>query len=239
MTIAAIKQELLSDLHSLVDETSVNRKIVAAMRFHREKRLWFSERTFSFTLEAGVANYSPGNGIPPDLVEIVGKTLWVLIDGSQDSRFPCTRVPSAELEWWKQDGTGQSHPEIWDWHANQLRFYPIPSSTTTDVVEGRYVKDIGVPVVKWEASAFKFYSPDGLRLLSSTELDLFNNDWTDPLGAYHMVKARAGYLLCKEFLHDAEQAESYLSSWLEQVAVLENETEAKTAGATEIVGCIL
>lgn len=238
MSIAAIREELKADLHSLVDDTSINRKIVAAMRHHRDKRLWFSERTFSFNLQAGVATYPPGNGPPPDMVEVVGRTLWVLIGGSQDNRWPVTREPSAQLEYFKQDGTGQSQPDVWDWHASQLRFYPVPISSD-DVVEGRYVVDIGVPVVKWEAGAFVFYAPDGLTKLSTAELDAWENDWTDPRGAYHLIRTRTAHTLYKDYLKDPEAANEQLASWLEQVAQLEGETEARTAGATEIAGYIL
>lgn len=238
MSIGALAQEILADTHSLVSATTVYRKLLSAMRFSRDKRLWFSERTFSFNLQAGVSAYSPGNGPPRDMVEVVGRTLWVLIGGSQDNRWPVNREPSAQLEYFRQDGTGQSQPDVWDWHAQQLRFYPTPNSSD-DVVEGRYVVDIGVPVVKWEAGAFMFYAPDGLTKLSTAELEAFSNDWTEPGGAGDMIRCRASYLLYRDSLKNPEAANDQLAAWLEQTAQLENETEARTAGATEIAGYIL
>lgn len=238
MSLGSLRQEIIDDAHSLVEAGVVDRKIIAAMRFMRDKRMWFSERSFSFKLTAGRAVYSPGDGLPNDVVEIVGKELWVLVGGSQDSRQACYRTATGSFEQAKLDGTGKSQPELWDFYGNQLRFYPTPSSST-DVVEGRYVVDIGVPVVRYEASAYKFYAPDGLRQLSAAELAAFANDWTDPRGAGPMIRARAAHLLYKEYLRDTEQADAWLTTWLEHVAVLENETEAKTAGATEVVPCLL
>ena len=237
-TIGAIAAAIKADTHSLADSTTVYRCIIKAARFMRDKRLWFSEKTFAFNLQDGVAAYKPGNGPPADLVEVVGTTLWVLIGGSQDQRYPCSREPSAFMDYQRMAGTIESQPEYWDFHGGQLRFYPTPSSSS-DVVEGRYVSDIGVPVTKWEAGAFTFYTPDGLRKLTTAELDAFANDWTDPRSAGDMVSARASHVLYKEFLRDAEMADTFLSTWLELVGQLETETEAKTAGATEIVPNIL
>lgn len=235
-----MREELRADLHSLVATEAIDRKIIGAMRFHRGKRLWTSERTFRFNLTAGRTNYGPGDGygLPGDLVEIVGKTLWVLIGGSEEQRVPCIRDSTASLEHQRTGGTSRGQPDTWDFFANQLRFYPTPISST-DEVEGRYVVDLGVPVVKYEAGAFKFYAPDGIRELSATELAEFNNDWLDPRGAAHLIRTRAAHDLYKQVLRDDEAAQTYLTAWLEQVGVLEDETEAKTAGATEIVPWIL
>lgn len=234
MSIGTLKQEILADTHSLVDSDTVYRKILAAMRHHREKRLWFSERTFRFTLTQGKDKYSLGDGPPADLQEIVGRELWLLIDGDEDQREPIYRVPTRSLESAKTEGTNQDEPEYWDFFGNQLRFYPTPDSSS-HVVEGRYVRDIGIPIVRYENSAFAYYAPGGAQKLSSAELDGFENDWTDPAGAASMIRTRAMYLLYKEYLRDAEQADAFLAQWLEQVGLLEGETEAKTAGATEVV----
>lgn len=238
MNIASMRAELLADSHSLASDADVNRLIVKALRFHAGRRLWFSEASFSFTLVQGKAAYGLGDGPPTDLKEVVGKTLWVLTAGSQDSRFPCERVPSADFERVKLYGVSQSQPARWDFWANQLRFYPVPNSST-DVIEGRYVRDVSYPVTKYEGGAFVFYTQDGLRKLSTTEFDGWTNDWTSATGAGHMVQARALYLLYKDVLHDTDSANDALNTWLELSAKLDDETDQKTAGGTEIVGTIL
>lgn len=236
--IATLREELKADLHSQVDDTSINRKIVAAMRFHRDKRLWFSERTFQFKLTAGKSTYKPGEGPPPDLVEIVGRELQVLLGGDEAQRESVWRVPPAELDARRYEGTQQSTPEDWDFYGNQLRLWPVPDSST-DQLYGRYVSDIGVPVTRYENGAFKFYAPNGVTQLTSTELDKFSNDWLDMKGAYHLIRTRTGYLLYKEFLRDAEAADDWLAQWLEQVNQAEIETEKRTVGSSFIVGTIL
>jgi hypothetical protein len=234
---------LLDDLHSLVDSTTVDRKIAESIRFHRQQRLWTSERTFQFQLTQGKESYALGDGPPPDLVEIVSRKLYILIGGDSNQRLPCLRVPSLQFDGMRMFGVVQSQPEYWDFYGQKMRFYPSPISST-DVVEGRYVSDLGVPVVRYNSvnSTYEFYwPPDGQRLMSATELTNFENDWTDmgASGAGHMVKARAAYLLYSQVLKDPDSADSWLNSWLEQKGMLEEETEDRTAGATEIAGRII
>lgn len=239
MSMAAMVQEILADTHLLVSSTDVYRKICASMRHHREKRLWFSDRKFQFNLIQGVSEYGPDQGVPPDLVEISGKVIWTLIGGDESSRWGVQRVTHNDFDRLRIAGsTVQSQPSYWDWFANRLRLYPVPVSST-DLLEGRYVVDIGVPVVKYESGSFVFYDPAGTTKWDSTQLDAYNNDWLDPKGAYHLIRTRALHLLYKETLHDSDMANDYLSSWLEQVGVMEDETDAKDVGNTTISPCIL
>lgn len=241
MSWANIRQQLLDDTHSLVDSTTVDRKIAESMRFHKSKRLWFSERTFSFNLKAGQNAYSLGDGPPPNLVEVVGRTIYILIGGSTDQRMPCTRIPSQRYDSLRMFGITQSQPVHWDFYGNQMRFYPVPISDD-DVVEGRYVVDIGIPEIRYNqnSSAYEFYKPPTFtQLMTAAELSAFENDWTDMNGAGYMIKARAAHYLYNQNLKDPEGADAWLNAWLEHVGVVEEETEEKTAGATEIAGCLL
>lgn len=238
MALGGIAQEISSDLHSMIDTTTIYRKILESARHHREKRQWYSERSFSFPLVVGKWQYSLGEGPPKEMVEVVGKTLWLLYGGSQNDRSPIVRVSTNEFEATRQWGTSQSQPNIWDFWNKQLRFYPQPISAT-DVVEGRYVVDLGVPVVKWVNAAFAFYMPDQVTQLTTAELDSFDSDLFNERGGYHMVRLRAMYLLYRDVLKDSEAAQNALSGWLEAVALLDEETEHRNAGALEIAGTIL
>lgn len=237
--IKTLREELKADLHLMVDDTTINRKIVSAMQFHRDKRLWFSERTFQFVLTAGKSTYKPGEGPPADLIEVVGGELQVLLAGSEAQRESVWRATPGELDSRRYEGTQQSTPEIFDMYGGQLRLWPIPDDST-DQLYGRYVSDIGVPKSRYEAGAFYFYAPpEFTRRLSTAELDNFANDWTDQKGAYSMVRTRAGYLLYKEVMRDMEAANDWLGQWVEQMAQLETETEKRTMGEAFITGCIL
>lgn len=240
--IATCREELKADLHLLADDTTINRAICKAMRFARDTRRYFSERTFSFPLTQGISTYTPGNGPPADMVEIVGPSLYLLVGGSEDDRREVIRITSREYDAAKVGGTSQSQPDRFDFWAKQLRLYPIPVSST-DVLTGRYVRDLGVPEVRYETSGattgFKFYAPDGVRQLSTAELDAFSSDWLDFQGAYQQTRTRAAYVLAKEVLRDADLANDYLAQWLEAVGALDVETEQRTGGATEIAPCIL
>lgn len=237
--IATLRAELKADLHLLADDATINRKIVSAMQFHRDRRLWFSERTFQFTLTAGKANYKPGEGPPLDLVEIVGKDIQLLIGGSESQREVVYRAAPQELDDRRYEGTQSGTPELFDMYGGSMRLWPPPDSST-DQLYGRYVSDISVPKSRYENGAFTFYAPpDFTRRMTTTDFDGFANDWTDQKGAYSMVRCRAAYLIQKEVCKDMEAANDWLAQWLEQVQQLENETERRTVGNTEIIGCIL
>src|SRR4029078_3532223 len=92
--IGTIVQQIYSDTHGLMSLTDVRRKVLDAMRFHRDKHLWFSERTARFNLTAGRQNYAAGDGcgLPVDVVEIAPKNVWIIVGGNEDYRLRCTRV---------------------------------------------------------------------------------------------------------------------------------------------------
>lgn len=237
--IATLRAEISADMHLLVDDTTINRAICKAIRFARDTRRYFSERTFSFALTQGTSNYTPGgNGPPDDLVEIVGPLLYLLVGGSDDDRRQVLRVTSRELDAARIGGISQAQPDRFDYWAGQLRLYPTPISST-DVLTGRYVRNLGVPEVRYEGGVFAFYAPDGVCKLSTAELDAFTNDFLDYQGGYQQTRTRTAYVLAKEVLRDANLANDYLTQWLEQVSQLDIETEQRTGGATEIAPCIL
>lgn len=231
MSIGALIEEVLADSHSQVSRTDVSRKVVTALRHHRDKRFWWSERTFTFSLVAGKNEYARGDGPPLDLVEVVGNRLWLLYGGSEDDRRPIRRATRADFDRLRLWGTSREQPTVFGLWGEKLRLYPIPNSST-DVVEGPYVVDIGVPEIKYEGGSFVFYAPGGLRRLTTTEFEAIDNDWTNNQGAYQMLKARVEYLVYRDVLHNPQKAEDALGSWLEQTAVLEEETEKRTAGST-------
>lgn len=240
-SLGSLVRQVVDDLHLPDIEDAVRRKAISAMRFMRDRRYYFSEREITFTLTAGKDTYRPGDGygLPRDLVEIVGKTIWIKISGSDDQRWPCNRVATKDFEWSRAGyGTTRSQPEAWDFRGNLLRFSPA-SQASDDVAELRYVTNIGIPRVTWEAGAYKFYHPVTNAVMTETDLDNFTNDWLSCEHGGEMIRARTMYDVQKTYLRDLEGANESLATWLELVQQLENETEAKQGGLTELPGCIL
>lgn len=240
-SLGTLVQMVMDDLHVPGIADTVRRKAIQAMRFCRDKRYWFSDKELTFTLTAGRQTYRPGDGfgLPKDLVEIATKTIWILIDGSNDQRTACNRVDSLTWEDSRASwGNSSSQPEEWDFRTGALRFSP-PSQNSTDVAELRYLSDIGIPKVTYESGAYKYFHPVTMAEMSSTDLDNFTNDWLQQDSAEAMIRARTMYMLQKEFLRDPEGANDSLGVWLEMTAQLENETESKVAGLSELPGCIL
>lgn len=229
-----MEQEIFETLHSLVQKTKIRHRILTSIRFHREKKYFFSERTFQFELTKGRAEYRPGDGhgLPGDLVEILGSTLWWTPSGSSQAE-PIYRVDRDSMEWERAfEANTQGEPEVWDWWDMALRLSPIPDDTG-DTLEGPYVRDLGVPIKKYDttSSTWNFFTPDGATTLAGTFGE--GNHWFDELGGYHLIKYRALYLCFQEVLNDPERAQESLGTWLEERQRLEDETEGKS-GPQEI-----
>jgi hypothetical protein len=240
-TLGALKQMVIDDLHTPGIDDLVRRKCIQAMRFHRDKRFYFSDRECRFTLTAGRQIYRPGDGygLPADLVEVASKVIWILIGGSEDMRTPCHRVTAdtfdvSRVAW----GNSQSQPEEWDFRLGGLRFSP-PSQTGTDVAELRYLANITFPLVNYELGAYVYYHPETRALLTTAQVDAWTNDWLEQEKGFGAIYARTKYAVAKEYLRDMELANDELATWLEMVGQLEAETESKVSGMSELPGTIL
>lgn len=245
--VGTIVQQIYADTHGLMSLTDIRRKVLDAMRFHRDKHLWFSERTARFNLTAGRQNYAPGDGygLPADVVEIVSKNVWIVVSGNEDYRLRCTRVDRTTFDYSLSQNASRSQPFEWSWWQKQLQFYPIPSSGL-DIVELRYVRDIGIPVTRYDAvgtltggaPGFVFMDPTGATPWTGAQLDAYTNDWTDPAGAGDMIRERAHYLVY-QVIKDLDAAQVHLQTWLELEAQVEGESEGRTEGGDSIAPNIL
>lgn len=230
MNLDTMEREIAETLQLLASSSAtqkVRHRILSSIRFHREKRYFFSERTFTFVLAAGRWEYRPGDGhgLPGDLVEIIGNVLWLTPEGS-DQRTPLDRLDRQEMDWRRGfDASSIGEPSEWDWFEGALRLTPIPDAA--DTISGPYVRDLGVPQKKWNAatSAWEFFTPNGAATLTGD----FTNHWFDPLGGYELIKERALSLVYKDVLQDEGMANQHMTTWLEEKGRLEDETEGKSS----------
>lgn len=220
-------QVILDDLHLLVDQTRIWRKICDSIRFHASNRLWFSERPFNFALTAGRASYAPGDGfgLPADLVEIVGRKLYLWYGGSESSSQSVEWLSSDEFDCRKEWDTTTGTPDGWTYDGRRLKLVPTPNSST-DILTGDYVTNIGVPKFRYNGSSYDFFTPDGAALSAD-----YTSDWFQWDTAEQLIRFRVMYELLKT-LKDPE-ADTYLGSWLEAKTRLEDETDAKVAGGMD------
>lgn len=238
--IGSLTAWIIADLHTPGIEALVRRYVVDAMTFHRNRRYFFSDRTLRFNLTSGRRDYRPGDGygLPDDFVEVAGRTIWLLLGGSNDGRTACIRTTTSLFEdsvagW----GTSQGYPDVWDVRTGALRFSPTPSSSA-DIAELRYVTNLGIPRVTYESGAFAFYHPTTGEDITAS-VDLWENDWTSQEAGAAAIRLRAMHQVQRLYLKDAEGAADSLAAWLEAVGQLEDETESKTAGVAYLEGGLL
>lgn len=222
--LQTMERMILDDTHSLVSSTVVRLKIIKSIKHHKSQRLWFGEKTFRFNLTANRASYAPGDGfgLPDDLMEIVGDRIWVTEGGDANQRQPIDRIDTDLMEHERALDTTADQPFVWDFHDGALRLQPVPSSAA-DVLDGRYVSDIGVPRGFYNGSAWVFETPDGQATLSGT----YTSDWFRA-GA-EPVRHYAVYLLAAENLRDDSLKQTAQILWAEALAALRDESERKTA----------
>lgn len=242
MAIGDLVQELYSDLHSLVDLTTIRRKVLEGARDMRTKRLWWSERVFSFTLVAGREIYRAGDGwgLPEDFKEVVGDVLWVREDGSEITRKEVYRAHDNQYLALKASPlNASSYPSYFNLRGGQLHLWPL-ETRETDILVGNYVASLEIPVSRYEVALGGFiWRTDGGAQLTDTELDSFESDWFLPGRGSDMVKQRAAYLLYRDVLKDQAAAQDALTGWLEKTATLEEESEQRQGGGLEVVGYLL
>lgn len=229
--------ETLQLLASSSLDNKIRHRVLSAVRFHREKRYFFSERTFKFNLTVGKYDYRPGDGwgLPADLVEVIGDTIWLIPVASLEQRWPLERVGREQMDYDRaSEVSNTGDPSLWDWYGGALRLSPTPDEAHG--LEGAYVRDLGVPIKKYDTatSTWSFFAPDGSTALG----DDFTNHWFDPLGGYELVKQRALSLMYGEVLHNSTKSQEHMTTWLEEKARLEDETEQKTAPAAIVPALI-
>lgn len=231
---------VIADLHTPGIENVIRRYIVDAMVFHRNRRYFFTDRKLQFNLTVGRSDYRAGDGygLPPDIVEVAGRTIWILVNGQESGRERCERASHSlfdeELAAW---GGSTAQPDTWDWRGKTLRFSPTPTNAA-DIVELWYLTNLSIPRVTYESGSFAFYHPTTGEDITAT-IDEWVNDWTIQEAGAAAIRMRAMYSVQKNFLRDMEAAQDSLAGWLEAVGQLEDETESKTAGVTYLEGGLL
>jgi hypothetical protein len=241
--LGSLVRQITDDLHMPAIGDIVRRKALQVMRYHRDRRYFFSDRELRFNLTVGRTSYRPGDGfgLPADLVEIAGPVIWILMDGSEDNKERCVRTSTANFEEARAAWSNQtSQPEEWDWRNGALRLAPAPSSAD-DVLELRYISNLSVPKVSYDGSTntYRYWHPDTNVELTTAQVDTWSNDWLTQEGAEAAIRARTTYELQKTYLKDEEGAASSLGLWLEMIAQLENETESKTGALGWLEGSFL
>lgn len=219
---------LTADLRNLASADIVKRRLVESIRQNRDRRVFQSEGSFSFTLAESVADYAPGDDaggagsagdfLPTDFMEPIGEVCAQEVDS--ETKTELVRVTAATMERLRATDSSEAQtPRAWDIYGGKLRVYPTPDDSAT-VLSGRYQVDLGIPEARYVSGAWKFYEPNG----STTELtDAYTSGWF----TFHNLDAVLAYAKCLLWtdLKDYQSANRWLAIWGERIAAIQDETE--------------
>jgi len=224
-------QSLKEDSHSLASSDLIKRKVIDAIRFHRERNFWWSERTFAFQLTPNRSRYLPGDGsgLPSDLQQIASKMLRLRLNLTvSGADFFVYRATEGELDLAKTADAPVGDPIVWGFWEGALEFWPIPTSAW--YCEGRYLRNIEVPVTRYSSGTYSFHLPS-----TGAEVpDSWDSDWVSQDGMGSLIRARALHLICN-YLGDTEGANAAMTTWLELSNQADDETTVRTAGTASSI----
>lgn len=134
-TYAVMRARILDEISDSNLTSQVNAAIQSAIKFYERKRFYFNTRvTDTFTLVASQEYYGSSDlAAIPNLIEI--DDLYVTIDGL---RYHLTPIPFEDIAIAQTGSLTRDPPTNYAYHAQQIRLYPMPSTTRTATMADHY-----------------------------------------------------------------------------------------------------
>lgn len=233
-----LKTEIIRELHQ--DATSVpssvsadvQRAICDSIRYNRRYGLIFNVRKGKIYTVADEYKYS----LPTGFMAMVGEVFFTPAAGDVDTsgRIPMRemgldlveeiRYPRADYDNSEITGTPQWYGI--DQNENALVVSPKPS-VTGNIIEFRYIADLGTPAYRYTGSAWSFYVQDTMEAID----DNFTNAWFTE-GA-ELIKSRALATLWSGIYGGTQEAaaktQAYLQRWAEELVRMRAESAKRAS----------
>lgn len=206
----------------------IKRHIIDAIAAQRHLRLWFTEASFSVTTVAGQAAYGHGvsaNHLPVDCLSIHGDRLDIDIAGLSTQREHLAWVPIEKMRDMRRRDGYTATPDVYTYYGQKLELYPTPD-TSTHIIRGLCVLDVGTLKRRYTGAAWAFYLNDGVTPITST----YTSPWFDYERGYYIVRHYALYLLYSGVWQGASgQADRAIQKYGEYLANARELSVAKTS----------
>lgn len=206
-----VRKVILEEVDRPNDTTYANRALVEALRFHRSDHYWFNEGYFDLLTTADTYRYK----LPDDFVRQIGE-LYRSPSGSPTARY---RLANRTVDFVTQYRHVGTDPDRWgSWEAGissgppssyayfngELVLQPIPD-TSSDIISGRYVRDLGIPSIKYDGTNWLLYEPwSQTTTLPAT----FTNAWLTE--GQDLIRSRAVHILQQRYYRNPEAAQAAL-----------------------------
>lgn len=238
-----LTQELLQDGQKPdgTNETPrIQRAIVDSIALHSRERMFFMEKRGSLTLLQGQDSYGLGVGanlLPPDLLSISGKTIDIDIGGDVNQRWAVAWKPAEAIDSLRRRQAFVGFPDYFGFYGNNIELWPKPNATG-DVLRFRYLAAPGVPIKRFEGSAWVFYKPFTTSFVVGNVMTLAypdptvpeTNSWFDTTVGYNVIRHHALYKLWSgPWRGSADQAQAQQVLYVEALTSLKEWSTRKSA----------
>jgi hypothetical protein len=223
-----VRKQILEELNKPNDSSYADRAMAEAIRHHRTEHYWFNESRFEIVTSANVWHYP----LPSDFLRPIGEIYYARVNSATSRRkmsnktndfVEQTRYLGTDPDRWGswESGISSGPPSVYAIYNGELCVSPIPD-TDAEVIDGRYVRDLGTPQVIYNGSAWAIYTPWSL----STALPAtYANNWlTD---GQDLIRSRAIYYMQKRLYRNDEGAQNALMDNVEAMNRLRTESHRR------------
>lgn len=204
-----LRKMIMEELDRPNDSTYVDRAIVEALRYHRADHFWFNEGYFELVTTQGQWAYD----LPADFIRQIGHVYFTRASSPTDRKVlrnktsdyvEQARYLGTDPDHWGtwESGMSSGTPSCYALYDGQLVLSPM-ADTTGDKINGRYVRDLGIPTVLYDGSNWQLYLPN----TSSTTLPAtYTNDWYKD--GQDLIRTRTNYILYTRYYKNPDAAQS-------------------------------
>ena len=227
--------DILQEVNKPNDSDLADRAIASALRYLRSERFWFNEGTFEIITIKDQFEYA----MPTDFVSLIDRP-YITWDTSSSRRALLDKTHEFTNDYrhytWEFNGfsvTNQGVPAAFALvpdsdmpQRSKMVVVPIPDQDGR-IIDGRYVRDFGIPLVKYTGSAWTLLDP-------ANETDTVPPTYTSPwfIEGYDLLKNRAIYYMYKRYYRDMEAAQAAVLEYADHFNRLRVEHNRRSAVRT-------
>lgn len=211
------------------DDVDIKVAICDAIALHRRERLRWNQARMSLTLAVNTSVYGPSEGLPADLVAIIGRTIFLDWSGDVNQRTPLMWVPRERIDMYQAGTIISGAPSWWSFWDERLVVYP-PSDNSTNVLRAPYIADVGSPTYSCtnaQPPVYTFLQQDGTTAVG----DSYTSPWFDQSKGFNIIAWKAEWdLWTSVWQASAGQDQNAAVKYADALQGAQDVTDLQTAG---------